>query len=64
MTNHQLGKLKTQNFILPEIWRLDIKKIGLGVPVVVRWITNPTRNCEVAGLIPGFAQWVGDLALP
>ena len=25
---------------------------------------NPTRNPEVAGLIPGLAQWVNDLALP
>jgi len=25
--------------------------------------TNPTRNHEVGGLIPGLAQWVKDLAL-
>ena len=34
-----------------------------GVPVVAQWLTNPTRNHEVAGLIPDLAQWVGDLAL-
>ena len=26
--------------------------------------TNPTRNHEVVGLIPGPAQWVKDLVLP
>ena len=35
-----------------------------GVPVVAQWLTNPTRNYEVGGSIPGLAQWLKDLALP
>ena len=30
---------------------------------MAQWLTNPTRNHEVAGSIPGLAQ-VKDLALP
>ena len=35
-----------------------------GVPVVAQWLTNPTRDHEVAGSVPALAQWGDDLALP
>ena len=34
-----------------------------GVLVVAQWLTNPTRNHEVAGSVPALAQWVNGPAL-
>ena len=36
----------------------------LRVPTLAQWLTNRTRNHEVAGLVPALAQWVNDPALP
>ena len=35
--------------------QVDLKKNSKGVPIMAQWLTNPTRNCEVVGSIPGLA---------
>ena len=40
-----------------------VQKSNGGVPVVVQWLTNPTRNHGVSGSVPALAQWVEDPAL-
>ena len=39
------------------------KILSTGVPILTQGLTNPTRNHEVVGLIPGLYQWVKDLVL-
>ena len=53
MTNFSINDAETSECTMQ-------KKIYLGVPVIAQWFTNPTRNNEVEGSIPCFAQWVKD----
>ena len=50
-------------FEVEEQFRIRTKDKA-GVPIVAQWLTNWTRNHEVAGSIPGLTQCVKDLVLP
>ena len=40
------------------------QKNGQGIPIVVQWLTNLSRNHEVVDSIPGLTQWVEDPVMP
>ena len=52
------------NYVQAKVIQSQLKATTAGVPVVAQWLTNPTKNHEVEGLVPGLAQWVNDPALP
>ena len=57
--------LHIYNFIwLCPLHEITFKTTWIGVPVVAQQVRNLTSIHENAGLIPGLAKWVKDLALP
>ena len=43
--------------VIPHVVAIQSKKRKKQVvPIMAQWLTNPTRNHEFAGLIPGLAQ--------
>ena len=44
--------------------KLPNNKMDFGVPFMAQWLTSLTSIHEDVGSIPGFTQWVKELALP
>ena len=58
------GPSPVHNFNVSFLCFFLLRSLVLGVPVVVQWLTNLTRNHEVAGSTPDLPPRVKDLALP
>ena len=54
-----LSTQPSQNVFLCESWKIR----DPGVPIMAQWLMNLTSNHEVAGSIPGLAQWIKNPAL-
>ena len=61
---YEFHVLFTKSSSLLNFFLQTFKNAEAGVPIVVQWLTNPTRNHEVAGSVPALAQWVNDPVLP
>ena len=59
-------ELETKSYynVVNQLYLSKTLKNEKGVPVMVQWLMNPTRNHEVSGSIPGFTPWVKDPVLP
>ena len=55
---------KGQRFQKAKVMSEHQEKCLGGVPIVVKWVRNPTSIHEDVGSILGFVQWVKALVLP